>query len=640
MRNPWRFSFDPLTGWLYCGDVGQEAREEIDLIVKGGSYGWNYREGTSPYAGSPPPGVTFMEPILDYGHGAGSFDGNCVIGGVVYRGTRIPQLFGEYVFGDQTSGNVWALRYDGARVTNFRRLTGHNGVCAFGIDPSNQDILMGTPFGGSDVISRLSYRSDSITPIPPTLADTGAFFDLAVLQPAPGIVAYDLNVPFWSDHARKTRWFSVPDTNRFIGFNLNGNWSLPAGSVWIKHFDLELTNGVPGSARRLETRFLVRSSNGVYGVTYRWDNTQTNAFLVAEEGMDETFLVHDGGTVRTQVWHYPGRAECLTCHTPAGGLALGFNTFQLNRDHDYSGIITNQILALSQAGYFSAPVVDVAGMLAYIKGTNEAASVESRVRSYLGANCVPCHQPGGTGRGYWDARLTTPLADAGIVNGVLVEDDGKPNTRVIRPGSIDDSMMFKRIAEFGSRHMPPLATSELNQEAIALLSRWITNDLAVFIVNLPTGHLDYTENDGPVVLDPDATVAIGGNSLDGGSLTMGFVLNDAPEDRWAVRHSGNGTGEIGVSGNVVSYGGVAIGSFTGGTSGSDPLVVTFSSNVTSAAVQALLRNVTYENVSETPSTLTRTVRATLANSDGSTSSQALMTISVQGVRAVPVLVWN
>src|SRR5213075_2368284 len=142
----------------------------------------------------------------------------------------------------------------------------------------------------------------------------------------------------------KTRWFSVPVTDKFIAFSPRGNWSIPEGTVWIKHFELELTNGVAQSARRLETRFLVRNSKGIYGITYRWDDSQSDAFLVPVEGMDESFEIHDGATTHTQVWHYPARSECVACHTPEGGFALGFNTFQLNRDHNYDGIVTNQIL--------------------------------------------------------------------------------------------------------------------------------------------------------------------------------------------------------------------------------------------------------------------------------------------------------
>ena len=81
---------------------------------------------------------------------------------------------------------------------------------------------------------------------------------------------YDLNVPFWSDGAHKQRWFSVPDLNATIGFNREANWALPTGAVWAKHFELELTNGVPEFRLRLETRFIVRGGNEVYGITYRW----------------------------------------------------------------------------------------------------------------------------------------------------------------------------------------------------------------------------------------------------------------------------------------------------------------------------------------------------------------------------------
>lgn len=491
MRNPWRFSFDPVTGWLYCGDVGEGQREEVNHIVKGGHYGWNYREGGLAANGTPPPGGTFVEPIWDYAHGSGEFEGNAVTGGLVYRGTSLPQLDGHYVFGDYMTGNIWALRHDGTNVSDLRRLTSLVGVASFGIDPSNQDILMTLPWAFGE-IQRLVYRTSG-APLPARLSDTGAFSSLATLQPQPGIVAYDINTPFWSDHALKKRWFSVPDVSQFVSFNSEGNWSFPAGTVWIKHFDLQLTNGVPESARRLETRFLVKNSSGLYGVTYRWNASQTEATLVPEEGANETILIRDGATNRTQVWRYPARNECLVCHTPAGGFAVGFNTYQLNRAPDGGG--ANQILTLSQMGYFSSPVTSVAGLLTYVHATNGTASLEHRARSYLGANCVQCHQPGGTGRGWWDARLATPLAQAGLLNGPLIDPFGEPENKVIKPGSTEESMIFKRVSQPGSRHMPPLGATELDQTAIELLAEWITNDLAGAQI-------------GPVIVEPNGQVRI------------------------------------------------------------------------------------------------------------------------------------
>jgi hypothetical protein len=291
------------------------------------------------------------------------------------------------------------------------------------------------------------------------LADTGAFANLATLAPQAGILNYELNVPFWSDNAFKTRWFSVPRTNQTITFSQTGNWSFPTGTVWIKHFELELTNGVPQSRKRLETRFLVRNSDGVYGLTYRWGNSQTNATLVPEEGMDETFTIRDGSTVRTQVWRYPSRSQCLQCHSSVAGFGLGFGTAQLNRNYNYSGHVTNQIYALSDAGYFQTKVSDISSLVPLAHATNTFYSVEHRARSYLHANCVQCHQPGGAGLGNWDARITTPLSSAGIIDGALVNNLGNPQNRVIKPGSLTNSMIHLRTSTLGASRMPPLGST-------------------------------------------------------------------------------------------------------------------------------------------------------------------------------------
>jgi len=484
-RNPWRMSFDRATGLLYCGDVGQDTWEEISVITKGGNYGWAYREAAHPgYRASNTVVGPLIDPIQEYRHGSAADQGNSVTGGVVYRGNRLSQLHGWYVFADYSSGNIWTLHHDGTNTIPFQRIAGRTGIAGFGIDPSNDDVLMANVNDGG--IYRLIYNTNSSigTPLPPTLADTGAFTNLTSLtnqtQPlgaSEGLVPYDINVHFWSDGASKSRWF-LTATNTKIGFSPESAWSFPSGMAWVKHFDLELTNGVASSARRLETRILVKNSNGMYGVTYRWGNSLTNATLVAEGGLDEPFTINDGGTLRTQVWHYPSRGECLVCHTPVGGWALGFNTPQMNRDFDYGAGPTNQIAAMSAAGYFTSAVSNVHSLRAMATATNEAASREWRVRAYLSANCAQCHQPGGASLGFWNANITNFTANAGLIDGALNNSGGNPDARVIAPGSLSNSMLLTRISTRGPLQMPPLASSVLDTQAIALVSAWITNDLA------------------------------------------------------------------------------------------------------------------------------------------------------------------
>ena len=478
LRNPWRIFFDRPTGLLYCADVGQDLWEEIDIITKGGNYGWNYREAMHPGPRTAPAGFTSIAPILEYGHGSGVYQGFSVTGGVVYRGQRIPELLGAYVFADYVSGNIWAIRCDGSKATPMQRLVGKNGIAAFGIDPATGDVLLADL--GQDTIKRLVYKAGLVPLLPPTLAETGAFADLLTLTPNPGLVPYDVNVPFWSDHAVKTRWFSVPNPEGQMLFQAAGNWTFPTGAVWIKHFELELTPGVASSRRRLETRLLVRDKTaaGVYGITYRWDETQRSAMLVAEGGMDESLLVQAGETTRTQVWHYPGRAECLACHTTVGGGVLGFNTPQLNRPFNYGGVEDNQIRALEHAGYFTTPVSSLSSLPRLAEAADETVSVEYRVRSYLMANCAQCHQPGGLGLGFFDARIYSPLSSLQLVNGPLNDNGGDPANAVIRPGSLGHSMLLSRISGLGSGQMPPLGRSLVDTQAVALVSRWITDGLA------------------------------------------------------------------------------------------------------------------------------------------------------------------
>jgi glucose/arabinose dehydrogenase len=138
LRNVWRMAFDRKTGELWAGDVGQDLYEEIDLVVRGGNYGWRVREGLHPFgAQGSGPRPDLIEPIWEYRHDVGK----SIIGGTVYRGRRLPELEGQYLYADYISNKLWALRYDRAaqRVVANRGIRDPNvPVLSFGEDEQGE----------------------------------------------------------------------------------------------------------------------------------------------------------------------------------------------------------------------------------------------------------------------------------------------------------------------------------------------------------------------------------------------------------------------------------------------------------------------------------------------------------------------
>ncbi|MBX3741628.1 MAG: PQQ-dependent sugar dehydrogenase [Akkermansiaceae bacterium] len=477
LRNPFRWSFDRPTGRLYLGDVGQGAREEIDIITRGGDYGWSWREGTREYNSPPSPedpppsGFSPIEPIYDYGRSSnGVLGGNCVTGGAVYRGNRLTELFGAYVFADY-SGPIVALRENNGTWT-AEKLGEEGGIVHFGHDPRDGDLL----FCANGQVKRFVRSQTTGTAPPATLSAVGAFSNLASLTPHAGIVPYDVNLPFWSDHAIKRRWFSIRNTTDDVTYSRDGNWTLPTGMVWVKHFDIETVRGQPSSARKLETRILVKTASGTYGLSYRWRADQTDADLVDEEGRDDPLTITVGGSPTSQTWRFPSRGQCMNCHTPVGGHALSFNTRQLNRDHLYGTQTRNQLTALEVAGYFSNSVGGVHTLPAYAATDDATQSREWRVRSYLAVNCSQCHQPGGPASGNWDARATVETDAAMIINGVLLDPAGNAANRFVVPGDVTHSVAVRRMQGIPSR-MPPIGSNVIDSSGVALLTDWINADL-------------------------------------------------------------------------------------------------------------------------------------------------------------------
>ena len=145
-RNPWQLAFDRATGRLWTGDVGQDLWEEVDIVVKGGNYGWSLREGTKPFGNRPAAARDFVEPVWEYDHQIGK----SVTGGLVYRGTAIPELTGAYLYGDFVSGRLWALTIDEAtgRATNREIPWSGLPIFGFGSDAEGEAyVLTSSPTG-------------------------------------------------------------------------------------------------------------------------------------------------------------------------------------------------------------------------------------------------------------------------------------------------------------------------------------------------------------------------------------------------------------------------------------------------------------------------------------------------------------
>lgn len=349
--------------------------------------------------------------------------------------------------------------------------------------------------------------------LPATLSATGAFTDLASLTPRSGLIPYDVNAPLWSDHALKVRWIAVPN-GETVGFAPTGSWDFPTGTVLVKHFELGTDERDPDERTRLETRFLVKGGSASwYGVTYRWRADGSEADLLGADGgtRDLTIRETDGGS-RSQRWTFPARADCLSCHNPSAGFALGANTRQLNGDFTYpsSSARDNQLRTLNHIGLFDRDLDESAipGYAALAALDDTGASLERRVRSYLDANCAQCHHPDGPGHGGLDARFDTPLASQGLIDGAVTDSLGIDGARVLKPRDQWRSVLLHRIDVRGDAiQMPPLGSAVIDAAAVAAIRSYL-------------GGLDGDPALAPPTIDP------AGGSFDG-SVTVQATHPDA-----------------------------------------------------------------------------------------------------------------
>lgn len=464
LRNPWRWNFDPTSGSLFAGDVGQSSREEIDLIALGGNYGWNCREGFLSFPGTGDCSGAFIDPLLDYDRSQGD---TSVTGGFVYRGTGISALRGRYVFADFESGRIFAMQPDGSGGYQRDPLIDTNdNISSFSVGADGE--LYYTAYSSSNGrIRRLAPPGggNPVDSIPTNLVDTGCVDPTNPTQPATGLVQYGTQAPFWSDSAAKERWLAIPDGTTIdvgtISGNAGGDFAFPNGSVLVKNFRL---NG-----QLVETRLMMRHPDSVWaGYTYEWNDAQTAATRVV------------GGKLRSvqgQTWIYPSEGACMQCHTAAAGFSLGLEIPQQNGLLTYSatGRTANQLETLAGVGMLTDALPGpTSGLPALADPSDIGESLSNRARAWLHTNCSQCHRPGGTTPSNMDLRFSTGLSLTVACNAnPQLGDFGIANARLIAPGDPARSIVVYRASHRDASAMPPIGSNEIDAAGVALLTEWI-----------------------------------------------------------------------------------------------------------------------------------------------------------------------
>ena len=474
IRNPWRITFDRETGHLWAGNVGQDRWEMIHLVRRGDNYGWSLYEGSHPFFLNRKAGPTpIVKPTVEHPHS----EARSITGGVVYYGSKFPELRGAYVYGDYATGKMWALRHDGEKLIWHREIGDTTlQIVSFGIDHNDEILIVDLTRG----IYQLEREPESTEKFPIRLSETGMFTSVKEHQTDPGLIPYSVNAPLWTDGAHVEQFIALPGDSRIAMSAAAGvGWSFPDGTALIQTFALDLEAGNPTSRHRIETRLLTRQQGEWVGYSYIWNDEQTDATLVEAAGADRVFTIQDSSAPdgsREQSWHYPSREKCMECHSRAANYVLGLTTLQMNKVHNYGTVADNQLRTLNHIGVFKKPLSKSPEEYPKLADPyNPKEPLEARARSYLHAACANCHVHTGGGNARIVLDFTTDL-DKTYSVGFRPQHDtyGISDAMLIAPGDPERSILYQRVARRGEGQMPPVATSQQDLQAVQLLYDWIS----------------------------------------------------------------------------------------------------------------------------------------------------------------------
>jgi uncharacterized repeat protein (TIGR03806 family) len=316
---------------------------------------------------------------------------------------------------------------------------------------------------------------DEPQPVPPPgssvardhLSELGIFIgDLPAQSPAAGFEPYDVDVSLYSDGASKYRFVHLPPGTQ-LGATVD-RWEIPVGTYLVKTFYFPFDARDPDAGDRLiETRFLVKRSDGYLYSTYLWNDAQTDA--IASGGNVDVPIrwIDPNGVEHDDSYHVPGVSQCQSCHADR---ALGLRTRQMDLEGSYADGTSNQLDHFVAAGLLDG----VPDQRAPLVSTFGNAPLDDRARAYLDANCSHCHAPDGEAAStglYWGREHTGALdlprcRPTDAVDGrhlVIVPGHPEQSEFLARMSSADPFVRMPR----GPVHVPDGA-------GIAVLSQWVS----------------------------------------------------------------------------------------------------------------------------------------------------------------------
>jgi hypothetical protein len=324
------------------------------------------------------------------------------------------------------------------------------------------------------IVSALAAFAGTLAvPGPPeVLRETGLYADFETLTVDPRHLGFAPQYPLWTDGAAKRRWISLPPGTSIDASDPEA-WVFPVGTRFWKEFAF--------GGRRVETRYLERLADGWRYAAYEWSPDGREATLVSERGRRGAFPFGEG-----RAHTIPSVTDCKVCHEASRTAVLGFSLLQLSPDRDP---------AAPHAEAPPAPGVDLdwlveAGLLVGLPEAVrrdppriEAASADERAAlGYLHGNCGHCHDPAGklANVGLFLRHAPAAAGEPGVAStvGRPVKDPapGQSGGAVLRvePGHPERSALVQRIASrWAALQMPPLGTELVDQEAVALIGRWV-----------------------------------------------------------------------------------------------------------------------------------------------------------------------